>query len=366
MIAALLLAREASAQQSAPPDPRVIYPLPQVQVFADLTFVVDPKAAASCTFDGGSAKITTEEVFQLMVEARAGEAFRPDPRAVYVGRVRVEVSRTSTGLAGSYVWEHPDGTPESWRTVERGVTPLHCKEVLEGLAINLATYFTLIAINLGEKYARRSAPPASTPALSCPACASPSRFDLWPREWPPPPLEKPKPEPPAKPERAPFAIRLGVSVWPELVVTGWGSLGFSAEAGVRYRAVSVGAELHGDPPLGSASYPSVGAVSFARFSGALLLCGSWGWFVGCGVTDVGRFLFVKSAPVLPASIFYGAAGVRAGLEFPVAPPRLFLRAALDLRAPIHPASYAAAGVSVFQAAGPGVGLGLGIVAELPP
>jgi hypothetical protein len=59
-------------------------------------------------------------------------------------------------------------------------------------------------------------------------------------------------------------------------------------------------------------------------------------------------------------------GVRAGLEFPVAPPRLFLRAAMDLRAPIYPASYVFHGASLFQSAGPGVGLGLGLLAELPP
>jgi hypothetical protein len=367
VIAALLLAQEASAQPSAVTDPEVVYPSPFVRVFADLTFVLDPKAVASCIFDGGTTKITTEEVFRLMVAARVGAVFKPDPRAVRVGRIRVEVSRIPGGLTGSYAWEHTDGTLESWHTVERGVTPLHCKEVLEGLAVGLAVYFDWIAHDLGEKYARRSTPPASSPpALPCPACAPPSRFDLWPREWPLPPLEKPKPDPPAKPERAPFAVRVGVSVWPELVAAGWGSFGLSAEAGVRYGPVSLGVEAHGDPPLGATTFPGVGAVSFARLSGALLLCGSWGWFAGCGVGDVGRVLFPDHVHALPASVFYGAVGARAGLEFPVAPPRFFLRAALDLRAPIHPASYKPDGVSIFEATGLGVGLGLGFLVELPP
>jgi hypothetical protein len=107
-------------------------------------------------------------------------------------------------------------------------------------------------------------------------------------------------------------------------------------------------------------------VGFARLSGAALLCAHWGWFVGCGVGDLGRFLFPDHSQRLPASTFYGAAGVRAGLEFPVAPPRFFLRTAFDLRAPIHPASYTFGSTTVFQAAGLGVGFGLGFVAELAP
>jgi hypothetical protein len=58
-------------------------------------------------------------------------------------------------------------------------------------------------------------------------------------------------------------------------------------------------------------------------------------------------------------------GARAGLEFPIAPPQVFLRVGLDLRAPIHPASYVAGDATVFQAAGPSVGLGLGLLTELP-
>jgi hypothetical protein len=175
-----------------------------------------------------------------------------------------------------------------------------------------------------------------------------------------------EPDPPKLPERWPFAVRLGVAVWPELIATGWGSFGFSAETGVRYRAVSASVEAHGDPPLGSVPYPNVGAVSFARVSGALLLCAHFGWFVGCGVGDAGRFIFPNHGHLLPASLFYGAAGVRAGFEFPVAPPRVFVRVAADLRAPIHPANRVVAGVNIFEAAGPSFGLGLGLLAEFPP
>jgi hypothetical protein len=107
-------------------------------------------------------------------------------------------------------------------------------------------------------------------------------------------------------------------------------------------------------------------VSYARVSGALLLCAHFGWFAGCGVGDVGRFFFPDRIAGLPPSTFYGAAGVRTNLEFPIAPPHLFVRVGVDLRAPIHTATYAPMGRVAFQAAGPGVGLGLSLLLEVSP
>jgi hypothetical protein len=145
-----------------------------------------------------------------------------------------------------------------------------------------------------------------------------------------------------------------------------GSFSVSADVGVRYRAVSFGVEAHGDPPVGSIHYPGVGSVTFARVSAALLVCAHFGWFAGCAVGDVGRFLFPDHIPALPASVHYGAAGVRAGMEFPVAPPRIFVRTMMDLRAPIDPANLSTPHVHLFEPAGLGVGLVLGVLAELPP
>jgi hypothetical protein len=149
-----------------------------------------------------------------------------------------------------------------------------------------------------------------------------------------------------------------------LIVKGSGSVGVSAEFGVRYHAVSTGIELHGDPPLGSSSYAN-GNVIFTRVSGSLLVCGHYGWFAGCGVGEVGRTFFPSHIAVLPPSTLYGAAGARVRLEFPVAPPWLFLTTALDVRAPIPPASFTYEGHSIFQVAGPSIGLGIGLLVELP-
>jgi hypothetical protein len=113
-------------------------------------------------------------------------------------------------------------------------------------------------------------------------------------------------------------------------------------------------------------------VSFARVSGAILVCGHVGWFVGCGVVDAGAYLFPNHIQALPPAAFYGAAGARVGIEAPILPPRLFLRTLFDLRAPIRPVSYTlgmnnmTTFQTIFQSAAPGLGLGLGLLLELPP
>jgi hypothetical protein len=59
-------------------------------------------------------------------------------------------------------------------------------------------------------------------------------------------------------------------------------------------------------------------------------------------------------------------GCARGFEFPVAPPRIFVRTTIDLRAPIDPANFRYARIDIFAPTGFGVGLGLGVVAELAP
>jgi hypothetical protein len=355
----------ATRAAPAAADPEVIYPPPRVSVFADLTFVRD-RGASICP---------GEQDFKDALGADMEEdSFAPNPRGVYVGRVRVVLSRAPGSFTAAYTWQDAQGEEHQERYTEPGTAWYHCQVALKDVALSLSIRFTVLELELGGKYAakdaQRAPPPYCPAALPSPTsssapCPPVTRFDLWPPELPIPPLRAPEPDPPKPPQRAPLALRFGATVWPELIATGWGSVGISVEAGVRYRAFSVGAEVHGDPPLGAVSFPNVGEVSFARLSGALLLCAHIGWFAGCGAGDAGRFLFPNHVHALPDSVFYGAAGVRAGLEFPVAPPRLFLRVGLDVRAPIHPASYSTAHGSIFEAAGPSGGVGLGVLTELP-
>jgi hypothetical protein len=347
-IAALLLAltREASAQQA----PSFEFPV------AELDYRV--AAGLACPTAEQLRADLTKEMHYDPFDGGAG---------VPVGRFHVTISRERTGIlvvrvsfddtSGKQDFETEfEGKPDTARTCGHLVG----KHVVAEIAMQMT-------LQLSRLLRSPPPPPACSPSKPLPAAAPlscpESPYSVWPRE--PPMLGEP--EPPKPPERWPVAVRLGVAVWPELIAAGFGSLGFSVEAGVRYKAFSAGIEAHGDPPLGSQSFQFLGAVSFARVSGALVLCAHYGWFVGCGVGDAGRILFPNHIiPYLPASVLYGAAGVRAGFELPVAPPRLFFSTTFDLRAPIHPASYAPRGNEIFRVAGPSVGLGLGLRLELPP
>lgn len=290
------------------------------------------------------------------VHVRHGDPFAADaPRLL-----TVLVSRRGGGYE-SFGELRDDATGAVLFTKGYPPTP-RCVDALGDLARGIA-----IAIERPEVRGRADACPAAPlsssmgPSAPPPACYE-SRFAVWPAEGPSP---KPPPDPPR--ERGPIAVRLGFAVWPEIVASGWGSLGLTADAGVRYSNLSASVEMHGDPPLGSVAYTGVGPVSFARLSGALLLCAHWEWFVGCGVADVGRFIFPHHVNGLPASAVYAAAGARVGLDFPVLPPRLFLRTAVDLRAPLHQMTYPPnVEKTVFGTAGLGFGLGLGLVVELSP
>lgn len=342
----LLLARAANAQK--PPTPRVILPPPRVNVSLTFAYQRDPGAGAC----------PTGETFQIELAGRLGhDPFVPDPGAIPSGDLHVTVSRTPAGFEARYAWTGaPAGVLSASRYAFPGTTARDCADALAGLAVYLAIPISRLEVHHGARYA-----PPHKPGAPCPA----SRFSVWPPEWPMEPLPRPRPDPDPPPERAPRAVRIGAALWPELIASGWGSIGLALDAGLRYRALSASVELHGDPPLGSSAFPSKINVSVARVSGALNLCGHAGWFVGCALADVGRFVFPTHPNTLPASIFYGAAGVRMGLEFPVAPPRIFLRAALDLRAAIRPATYVRSDSVVFASAKLSGGLGLGLVVEFP-
>lgn len=299
-----------------------------------------------------------EQLFRdsVGVQVRRWNPLAPDAPNL----LTVTLTRTRGGYAGSAVLRDGSGAvvfTQSYPATSR------CVDLMGDLAFALALRIDPPTPRPPPKPC--AAPPASGDARKEHPAYSDSRYAIWPTEWPMPPFQRPKPDPP-KPVEKPFAIRFGAAVWVERVATNFGSYGFTVEAGVRYRFVSLGLEVHGDPPLGSVTYPDgVGPVSFARVSGALLLCGHFGWFAGCGIADVGRFLFPEHVSALPASALYAAAGVRVGLEFPIAPPWFLLRVAADLRAPIHPAKYVTTSGTIFESAGPGAGLGFGLVVELP-
>jgi hypothetical protein len=104
-------------------------------------------------------------------------------------------------------------------------------------------------------------------------------------------------------------------------------------------------------------------VSFARLTGALLACAHLDPLVACLKGQVGGVLFPGTVPPEPAQL-YAAAGVRLGLEFPIAPSRFILRVDGELVPTIDPVSIPTGKGTSWQVAGWNGGIGLGAMFAL--
>jgi hypothetical protein len=354
----LALARGASAQPMAPPSPRpasapALDPLPLP--LAELEYHVGAGLACPVADD-----LRAEVTRQMRYDPFVGGPGVPIGRfVVTIGRGQGSVLRVDFHLAGVGGTESVDTefaqSPATARTCRHLVTRHVAGEIVSELTL---TMMRLAQKAMARAVARAGASPACSPHAPCPEY----RWSVWPDEWPMKPLEPPKPDPPKPPQRWPAALRFGVTAGVEAIASGWGSLGLAVEVGARYRFVSLDFEAHGDPSLQAIIFPGHGSVSFARVSGALLLCGHMGWLAACGV--------LNHVAALPPSTPYTAAGARAALEIPipVVPPRLFLRTMVDLRATIRPAPYVdpTGTPTYFAPAAPGFAFGGGLLLELPP
>ncbi len=120
------------------------------------------------------------------------------------------------------------------------------------------------------------------------------------------------------------------------------ALGGTIGAGVRYRFLSVGLELHRDPPTGMVVMGGAGAVWAERDIAQGMVCGHFSVAFGCGTAAFGvqaisgiGFVDGDVFPFVP----YLSAGTRGGVEIPIAPwwPVLdwfFLRIYADLEVPM--------------------------------
>jgi hypothetical protein len=299
----------------------------------------------------GAAGCAEPELFR---DAARLHVFLWDPFApVSPWPLTVRVTRNGGGYAGRGSLVTPDGEV-FWSAAAPG--PMRCVDVLIKLASSLA------AAVLPLPTPPKPAPPPEQ--KTCPECPpAPPAPECTPEPLPPP-LEVPGPTKPP-PEKPPFAFRVGAAAGADFFATDGGALGLSADFGVRYREFSAAIDAHGDPPLGSHLVTNVGSVSEARVMGALLLCGHYGHFIGCGQAAGGAVLFPGHVPLLPASTRYGAAGIRLGLEFELA-PRFFLRVGLDVLLPFWRTNFPGLqpGGSVFEIISPNIGLGLGGLWEL--
>ena len=155
---------------------------------------------------------------------------------------------------------------------------------------------------------------------------------------PPPTLPPPPPTPLPPPPPAPWPrVRLGVRAAAAVGVGVGPAASLSADLGLGWQPFSVAVEGRADvPATGDVGMGVQGRTSVLAAS--LVPCGHYGWFVGCGVVSVGVLRTNGVNVVHPAredSGIYVAAGVRAGLEWPVI-PALALRLSGDLLLNAHP------------------------------
>jgi hypothetical protein len=230
----------------------------------------------------------------------------------------------------------------------------NCVQALRWVAVMVGSWWAPIVVG---KPAEVPAPPKAEPAAAPPVCPAPAPA---PRCGPEPvwqPSVAGPPEAPPVEKKVPVTFRVGAGVWADHISDSGGSIGLTLDAGVRRGWFSAAVEGRGDPPIGSTPAPNAGSVSFARATGALLLCTHYNVLVGCLKGQVGRLLFSGTLPALPAQR-YAAAGVRVGLEFPVV-PWFLMRLDGELLPPIDPAPAAYRNQTLlFQVAGLNAGIGL--------
>ncbi len=228
--------------------------------------------------------------------------------------------------------------------------------LLNMVAVLVAGWVAPIVV--GKPAASRAPVEVAPAEKECPAPVPATRLDLWPREWPLPPLRAPEPDPPKPPGPLPFRVGAGVSA--DFISNSGGSIGLRLDAGVRLGMFSFEGEGQWDPALATNSFSTInvtGSLRFSRATGALMVCVYPNLLFACLKGQTGEILFSGSYPALPA-LAYGAAGIQVGLEVPVV-PWFLVRLDGELLPTINPASSVVASQTVFQVARFNAGLGLG-------
>ncbi len=145
------------------------------------------------------------------------------------------------------------------------------------------------------------------------------------------------------------------------------AFGVTLDAGVRISWFSVAGEFRLDPPAGGAGMATAVQVSATRILGALVPCGHVGWFAACLIGELGQIRgsvgeagAAQAAPDTQSAL-YLAAGVRAAVEIPIVPERLFARVAGDV-AGTRPAALRLNGRPQWETGSVVGGIGTGLLA----
>ena len=179
-------------------------------------------------------------------------------------------------------------------------------------------------------------------ALGSPPVVAPLPAEPPPAPLPPPPAVAP---PPTLSRSRP-SLRLGLRAGLAVATGPAPAATFAADVGVRGEAWSVSLEGRADAPV-TADVDQGVRLRTSVLAAALIPCGHWRWFVGCGVVTLGslRLEALHLDPTTPRGVVtphsgygvYAAAGLRAGLEWPVPLLRqLALRLSGEALITLHP------------------------------
>ena len=238
------------------------------------------------------------------------DPFQPSAHAL------VRASVTKRGGAFAAVMEHRDATGRILWSRPALIDP-DCRKLVGAMGL-------LIGGEIDPARAGTAAPqtiqaPAPAPIFVTPAAA--------PAANPPPPTPSRRPD-----------LRLGARAGVTLGALPAPAAMIAIDGGVRWEHFSLSVEGRADLPV-TAVVDSNAKLRASVLAGSLVPCGHLRWFVGCAVISVGalRLEGVDLAGASSGAAVYLAAGLRAGLEWPI--PRLpviALRLSADVLATMHP------------------------------
>jgi hypothetical protein len=246
----------------------------------------------------------SEKELRDIVAARMGrDPFTPAGAAVPVAfLLRADIARQPGGFVATVELRDPGGRVLWSRPPLAEADCGRLVSVIGGLTVT-------IAIDSAATAAAAAAP-APPPPLPVPPSPSPA-----PSPLPPPVASWP-------------SVRFGVRAAAAIGVGPAPAASLSADLGLGWQFFSIAVEGRADlPATGDGSMGS--RLRTAVLAASLVPCGHYGWFFGCGVASAGvlradGFNLLQAGQVVlgrPAadSGIYVAAGIRAGLEWPIVP-----------------------------------------------
>ena len=314
--ACLLGAAPASAQQPPPASPvfRAAPQAPPVPAPSRPTSVV---VRVDYSRAGTAEACPDERELRNVVAARMGYDPFAQPGGFAPPLLRVRVERGGGGFVASFQLLDPAGKVLWSRPPLADPDCAHLVHVIGEVTIPVAIDVAASAATLPTA----PLPPAPVPPPALPPPLAPTVDRAAPPRGSAGPTVR-------------LGARGGVAIGVGPAVTA----ALSADVGVGWEHFSINLE-------GRADVPAAGDVDMgvrlrtSVLSGSLVPCGHYRWFVGCGLLSLG-VLRAEGVNVLhPAedSTFYAAAGVRAGLEWPVV-PAFALRVSGDVLVNLHPAA----------------------------